>query len=211
MLLVVCSNYVSTIKQNLKDYAARDRRSPLPPPPKEDGKKPALSSRPEWSLRGVGRDEAPPDGGDNSQEPLQTSDDDVTNNRLFAGSRSLLDHEAFDLDTLKKPADAKTTRRVDEMVRNSTPYLAMRLCPVYELEPSKNLMPNKPTESKYPFVEKMDEVFRDGVAYDERPKSLTTKKDGKQRRINLMRLMETIDRLELDEDDDIESIINKYV
>jgi len=200
---------VSTIKQNLKDYAARDRRSPLPPPPKEDGKKPALPSRTEWSSRGADRDV--PDGDDYSQESLQTSDD-TTNNQLFAGTRSLLDHEAFDLDTLKKPADAKTMRHVDEMVRNSTPYLAMRLCPVYKLELSKNSMPNKLIESKYPFMEKMDEIlFRDGIAYDEQPGSLATKKGGEKRPINVMRLMETIDRLELDEDDDIESIINKYI
>lgn len=211
LLLVVCSNYVSTIRQNLKEYAVRDRRSPLSPPPKEAGEKPALPTEWRRSLQ-IGADRKSPDSCNCLQESIQTNDD-IANNLLFARIRPLLDHEAFDLNTLKKPVNGKTKMHVDEMVRNSTPYLAMHLCPVYKLELSKNSMSSITSiKSEFPFLEKINEIFCDGIKYDERPKSRTvTKKDGTEKATDVMSLMETINQLELDEDDDIESIISKYI
>lgn len=125
-------------------------------------------------------------------------------------SRPPLDHEAFKLDTHKKPADTRMKKHVDEMVKNGTPYLAMILCPVYKLELSKNLMLSETTKSKFPFMEKMDEMFSDGIVYDEniRPQ---VKKEDNVKTINMTHFMDMINKLELDEDDDIENIINEFI
>lgn len=201
MLLVVCSNYISTIRQNLKDYS--QNHSPLPPPTAD--KKPALPS--EWSFGDS--DRIIPDEIDCTFIESPKIDNKKIKN-VFINSRPPLDHEAFNLDTHKKPANIKMKRHVDEMVRNGTPYLAMRLCPVYKLELSKELMLSEGTKSKFPFVERTDEIFCDGIAYDEKPKSRVVE-EIKEKPINITKLMEIINRLELDEDDNIESIISEHI
>lgn len=96
------------------------------------------------------------------------------------------------------------------MVKNGTPYLAMRLSPVYRLELSKNLILSEATKSKFPLIEKMDEIFRNGIVYDKKI-NLIGKKIKKETSINITNLMEIINHLELDYDDNIESIISKYI
>lgn len=200
-MLVVCSNYISTIKQNLKDYS--QNHSPLPPPIAD--KMPVLPS--EWSFGEA--DRIIPDEIDCTFIESPKIDNKKIK-KLFIDSRPPLDHEAFDLDTHKKPANIKMKRHVDEMVKNGTPYLAMRLCPVYKLELSKDLMLSETTRSKFPFVEKTDEIFCDGIAYDENPKSRVVE-EIKEKTINITNLMTIINRLELDEDDDIENIISEHI
>lgn len=129
---------------------------------------------------------------------------------MLINSRPSLDHEAFKLDTHKKPADIKMKKHVDEMVKNGTPYLAMILCPVYKLELSKNLMLSETTKSRFPFMEKIDEMFSDGIVYDENIKSQAKKEDN-VKTINMTHFMDVINKLELDEDDDIENIINEFI
>ncbi|VVC35692.1 WD40/YVTN repeat-like-containing domain,WD40 repeat,WD40-repeat-containing domain [Cinara cedri] len=201
ILLIVCSNYISTIKQNLKDYS--QNHSPLPPPVED--KKPALPL--EWSFSNTDRITI-----DETDSTLIESPkvDDEEIEYVFIESRPPLDHEAFNIDTLKKPTNTKIKSYVDEMVKNGTPYLAMCLSPVYKLEISKNLMLSETTKSKFPFLEKIDEIFCDGISYDERKKSVVKEKN-KGKSINITKLMKIIDQLELNEDDDIASILNKYI
>lgn len=200
-MIIVCSNYLSTIKQNLKDYS--QNHSPLPPPIED--KKPALPS--EWSF--------------SDTDQIITDEIDCTflespkidNNKikkLLIKSRPPLDHEAFNLDTHKKPVNIKMKNHVDEMVKNGTPYLAMHLCPVYKLEISKNLVLSDATKSRFPFMEKIDEIFCDGIAYDEKVK-LPVKELNKEKPTNIKNLMDIINKLELDEDSDIERIINNFI
>lgn len=200
-MLIVCSNYISTIKQNLKDYSQNN--SPLPPPVED--KKPALPS--EWSFNDTDRITI-----DESENTLIESPrvDNVIIKKIFMESRPPLDHKAFNIDTHKKPVNTKMRNYVDEMVKNGTPYLAMCLCPVYKLEISKNLMLSETTISKFPFLEKIDEIFCDGIAYDEQINS-HIKDESKEKLIKITNLMKIIDQLELNEDNDIESILNKYI
>jgi len=191
-----------TIKQNLKDYS--QHRSPLPPPPIAD-KKPALPS--EWSFSDTDRIFADDIDSTFIESPK------INNKKmkdLLIESRPPLHHEAFNLNMHKNPANTKIKRHVDEMVKNGTPYLAMSLCPVYKLELSKNFMLSETTKSKFPFMERTDEIFSDGIAYDEKPKPLV-REENKTKTINLTNLMDMINRLELDEDDDIESILNEFI
>eukprot|EP00102_Acyrthosiphon_pisum_P025170 XP_016662380.1 PREDICTED: uncharacterized protein LOC107884538 [Acyrthosiphon pisum] len=201
VLLIVCSNYLSILKQNLKDYS--QNHSPLPPPIED--KKPALPS--EWSFSDT--DQIIPDEIDSTliESPKV---DNYKIKKLLIKSRPPLDHEAFNLDTHKKPINTKMKKHVDEMVKNGTPYLAMHLCPVYKLELSKNLVLSDATKSRFPFMEKMDEIFSDGIAYDEKVKS-PVKEHNKKNPINIKNLMEIINKLELDEDGDIERIINEFI
>lgn len=201
VLLIVCSNYLSTLKQNLKDYS--QNHSPLPPPIED--KKPALPS--EWSFSDT--DQIITDEIDSTLIESPKIDNNKIKNLLIE-SRPPLDHEAFNLDTHKKPINTKMKKHVDEMVKNGTPYLAMHLCPVYKLELSKNLALSDATKSRFPFMEKMDEIFSDGIAYDEKVKS-PVKEQNKENPINIKNLMEIINKLELDEDGDIERIINEFI
>lgn len=125
-------------------------------------------------------------------------------------SRPPLQHEAFNLNIHKNPVNTKIKLHVDEMVKNGTPYLAMGLCPVYKLELFKNLKLSETTKSKFPFIERMDEIFSDGIAYDEKPKQFA-REENEEKTYNITNLMHMIDRLEIDEDDDIESIISDYI
>jgi len=129
---------------------------------------------------------------------------------VFIKSRPSLDHEAFNVDTHKKLANTKIKMYVDEMVKNGTPYLAMHLCPIYQLELSKNFKLSETTKSKFPFIEKMSAIFADGIAYDEKIKS-QVKQEIKENPINLTNFMGMINQLELDEDEEIENIISRYV
>lgn len=200
-MLIVCSNYILTIKQNLKDYS--HNQSPLPPPVED--KKPALPS--EWSFSDT--DQITIDESESTLIESPKVDNEEIKNILIE-SRPLLDHEAFNIDTHKKPANTKMKSYVDEMVKNGTPYLAMCLCPVYKLEISKNLMLSETTKSKFPFIENIDEIFCDGIAYDEKINS-HAKDESKEKPINITNFIKTIDQLELNEDDDIENILNKYI
>lgn len=201
-MLVVCSNYVSSIKQNLKDYSQHysQNQSPLPPP--TDEKKPALPS--EWSFSDTDRITTDHLESTIIESP-KTNDNEIK--KKLIDSRPPLNHEAFNLVTYKNPANTKMKRHVDEMVKNSTPYLAMRLCPIHKLELSNNLMLSEVTKSKFPFMEKMDEIFSDGIAYDEKIKS-SVRKENKVKNINVTNLMEMVKYLKSDEDDDIVSIIS---
>jgi len=200
-LIIACSNYLSTLKQNLKDYS--QNHSPLPPPIED--KKPALPS--EWSFSDT--DQIITDEIDSTLiESPKTENNKLKN--LLIKSRPPLDHEAFNLDTHKKPINPKMKKHVVEMVKNGTPYLAMHLCPVYKLELSKNLVLSDATKSRFPFMEKIDEIFSDGIAYDEKLKS-PVKEQNKGKPINIKNLMEVINKLELDEDDDIERIISEFI
>lgn len=201
--MVVCSNYVLTIKQNLKDYYSQ-HHSPLPPPPITD-KKPALPS--EWSFSDTDRIDV--DEIDN----ILIESPKINNKKmkdLLIKSRPPLQHEAFNLDMYKRPTNTKIKRHVDEMVKNGTPYLAMSLCPVYKLELSKNLMLSEETKSKFPFLERMDEIFNDGIVYNEKHQSFEGE-ENKKKTINIKNLMDMINRLEVDENDDIENIISEYI
>lgn len=200
-MIIVCSNYLSTIKQNLKDYS--QNHSPLPPPIED--KKPALPS--EWSFSDA--DKIITDEIDRTFIESPKIDNNKIK-KILIESRPPLCHEAFNLDTHKKPVNTKIKKRVDEMVKNGTPYLAMHLCPVYKLELSKNLVLSEATKSKFPFMEKMDEVFCNGIAYDEKVKS-PVKEQSKEKPTNIKKLIEIINKMELDEDDDIEKIISKYI
>lgn len=200
-MLIVCSNYLSTIKQNLKDYS--QNHSPLPPPVED--KKPALPS--EWSFSEA--DQITIDEIDNIYLESPKIDNKKIKN-VFIKSRPPLDNDAFNLDTHKKSANASMKRHVDEMVKNGTPYLAMSLCPVYKLELSKDFILSESTKNKFPIMEKIGEIFCDGIAYDEKIMS-QVKDDNKEKPINIINLMEKINQLELNEDDDIESIINEYI
>jgi hypothetical protein len=201
-LLIVCSNYIATLKQNVKNIS--QNHSPLPPPIED--KKPALPS--EWSLSDT--DQISTDEIDSIFiESPKIENQKIKN--LFIKSRPPLDHEAFNLETYKKPVNTRMKNHVDEMVKNGTPYLAMRLSPVYRLEFSKNLILSEETKSKFPLMEKMDEIFCDGIAYDTKI-NLLEKEENKETPINITNLMEIINQLELDDDDDnIESIICKYI
>lgn len=201
-MLIVCSNYISTIKQNLKDYSQNN--SPLPPPAED--KKPALPS--EWSFSDT--DRITIDESENTLIESPRVDNEIIK-KIFTESRPPLDHEAFNIDTHKKPANTKMRSYVDEMVKNGTPYLAMRLCPVYKLEISKNLILSETTKYKFPFLEKIDEIFCDGIAYDCKQNNLHIKDESKEKSIKITNLMKFIDQLELNEDKDIESILNKYI
>lgn len=200
-MLIICSNYLSTIKQNLKDYS--QNHSPLPPPIED--KKPALPS--EWSFNEA--DQIATDEIDNTYLESPKIDNKKIKN-LFLKSRPPLDNDAFNLDTHKKSANANMKKHVDEMVKNGTPYLAMSLYPVYKLELSKDLILSESTKNKFPFMEKIDEIFSDGIAYDEKimPQA---QDENKEKPINITHLMKTINQLELNEDDDIERIINEYI
>jgi len=200
-LIIVCSNYLSTIKQNVKDYS--QNHSPLPPPVED--KKPALPS--EWSFSDT--DQIIIDEIDSTFiESPKIENDKIK--KLLIKSRPPLDHEAFNQDTHKKSINTKMKKHVDEMVKNGTPYLAMHLCPVYKLELSKNLALSDATKSRFPFIEKMDDIFCDGIAYDEQIKS-PTKEQNKKKQINIKHLMEIINILELDEDSDIEKMISEFI
>lgn len=200
-MIIACSNYLSTLKQNFKDYSQNN--SPLPPPIED--KKPALPS--EWSFSDT--DQIITDEIDSTLIESPKTDNNKLKNLLIK-SRPPLDHEAFNLDTHKKPINPKIKKHVDEMVKNGTPYLAMHLCPVYKLELSKNLVLSDATKSRFPFMEKIDETFSDGIAYDEKVKS-PVKEQNNGKTINIKNLTEIINKLELDEDDDIERIINEFI
>lgn len=200
-MLIVCSNYLSTIKQNLKDYS--QNHSPLPPPVED--KKPALPS--EWSFSDA--DQITTDEIDSTFIESPKMDNKNIKN-LFISSRPIFNNEAFNTDTHKKSANSSMKRHVDEMVKNGTPYLAMSLYPVYKLELSKDLILSESTKYKFPFMEKIDEIFCDGIAYDEQIMTRVRDKNNKKP-INITHLMETINQLELNEDDDIERIISEYI
>lgn len=200
-MLIVCSNYIATLKQHFKDTS--QNHSPLPPPIED--KKPALPS--EWSISDT--DQISTDAIDSIFIGSPKIDNEKIK-KMFIKSRPPLDHEAFNLETYKKPVNTRMKKHVDEMVKNGTPYLAMRLSPVYRLELSKNLKLSEETRSKFPLMEKMDEVFCDGIAYDEKIKSFVKEKN-KENPINITNLMEIVNQLELDDDDDVESIISKYI
>lgn len=201
-MLVVCSNYISTIKQNVKGFS--QNHSPLPPPVED--KKPALPS--EWSFGDTDRINADEIDGSCTVESPKVDNEPIK--RLLTKSRPIVDHGAFDLDICKKPANTKMKRQVDEMVKNGTPYLAMHLCPVYKLELSKNFEISETTKTKFPFMEKINDTFCDGIAYDEKLEP-RAKKEIKEKPINVTNLMEIVDQLELDEDDDIERIIYEHI
>lgn len=202
VLLIVCSNYISTIKQNLKGHF-QNHNSPLPPPIED--KKPALPSK--WSFS------------DNNQIIVTDEiDNDAIiiespkiNNKiikkLLIESRPPLEHKAFNLNTHKKMENIKMKRYVDEMVKNVTPYLAMHLCPVYKLEFSKNLLLSEAMKSKFPFMEKISEIFCDGIEYDEKIK-IPVQEEKQDNPINITNLIQIIDKLEIDEYDNIENILN---
>lgn len=201
MLLIVCTNYVSTIKQNLKDYSQHN--SPLPPPIED--KRPALPS--EWSFSDT--DKFTIDEIDNTYLESPKVDNNNTKNVLIK-SRPPLDHEAFYLDTHKKQANSSMKKHVDEMVKNGTPYLAMHTCPVHKIELSKNFKLSEVTKAKFSFMEKIDEIFCDGIAYDDKI-MIDVQKNNEEKPINIRNLMHMINELKLDEDDDIESIIKEFI
>lgn len=220
MLLVVCSNYVATIKQNLSAGSGRQiadhRRRSSPPPPVED------------------QSSLPPPIEDQSSLPPSvqwTTDDDDDN----GGDEPLTDlppplvHcRAFEQDAHKKKstaADGRTKRRADEMVRNGTPYLAMSPCPVYRLRLSRQDVGRSAFRpGLFPLLDRLDEAFCDGIAYDDddderRPSEpLVAAAVGRPPHDAdvTARLMDAIDRLALDgsdgdDDDDVENVIGRYV
>lgn len=184
----------------MKDYSQNN--SPLPPPIED--KKPALPSK--WSFSDNYRitDEI-----DNAFIDSPKINNKKIKMMLFE-SRPPLEHEAFNLKTNKKMENIKMKKHVDEMVKNVTPYLAMHLCPVYKLELSKNFMLSETTKSKFPFMEKIGEIFCDGIVYDKKIKS-PVKEEKQENTIDINNLMQMIDKLELDEYDNIESILNDYI
>lgn len=200
-MLIVCSNYIATLKQHLKDHS--QNHSPLPPPIED--KKPALPS--EWSFSDT--DQLSTDEIDNIFIESPKIDNEEIR-KLLIKSRPALDHDAFHLETYKKPVNTRMKKHVDEMVKNGTPYLAMRLSPVYRLELSKNFILSEETKSKFPLIEKIDEIFCDGIIYDEQIK-LLVKEENKENSINVTNLMKIVNQLELDDVDDIENIISKYI
>lgn len=190
------------MKQNLKDFS--QNYSPLPPPIED--KKPALPSK--WSFSDV--DHIAIDETDTTYTMEPPKVDNPSMKQLLIESRPRVDHEAFDLDTHKKPVNTVMKKHVDEMVKNGTPYLAMHLCPVHKLELSENFTLNEETKSKFPFMEKIEEIFCDGIMYDEKL-NLEVKKADKEKPINIKYLMKKINQLELDEDDDIEQILSEFI
>lgn len=200
LLLIVCSNYISTIKQNLKDYS--QNHSPLPPPIED--KKPALPSK--WSFDDNYRIIDEIDGASIESPKIVNKKIKTT----LLETRPPLEHEAFNLETYKKTTNIKIKKYIDEMVKNVTPHLAMHLCPVYKLELSKNFILSETTKYKFPFLEKINEIFSDGIDYDKKIK-LHVKEEKQENLINITNLMQIIDQLELDEYDNIENILNDYI